>query len=84
MARYSPSDNYKRAQDKVHELRERGILDVRSVRDVKALHPGGLNAALDKMLAQPSATRDQSQQQREEGKERAKKNMERLKSKKKK
>lgn len=66
--RYSAKDEIKRAQDKVHELRERKILDVRNVKDVKPLHPGGLNFVLDNMLKNASATRDQSQKQTEENK----------------
>jgi hypothetical protein len=65
MSQKRKSDEVKRQQDMVHELRERGILDVKSVKDVAPLHPGGMTEALKTMLKNSSYTKDQSQEQRE-------------------
>jgi len=75
--RYSQSDQQKMTTDKMHELRERGLVDVRQTKDICVLHPGGLNAALDTMLKEPNATKDQTQEQIGTGKIRAKENMKR-------
>jgi len=75
--RYSQSDQQKMATDKMHELRERGLADVHQTKDICVLHPGGLNVALDTMLSEPNATKDQTQEQIGAGKLRAKENMKR-------
>ncbi len=56
-------DDEKRAADKMHEIRERGIADVNSLRDIHVLHPGGRQVALDRMLQNPSQVRDMTQDQ---------------------
>lgn len=73
------TDDYKRAQDRVAELRERGIADIHRVEDMRSFHPEGVNAALDFMLKNKSLVKDQSQEQRGLGREKQKENLKRLK-----
>jgi hypothetical protein len=56
---YSASDEQKRTQDRMADLRAKGI----DVRGLKSLIPGGTDAALTHMEKNLSATRDQSQEQ---------------------
>jgi len=62
--RRSAKDVVKEQTDLVHEIRERGVADVHSAKDVAAIHPMGKTEVLKHLLKNSTYTRDQSQEQR--------------------
>jgi hypothetical protein len=58
--RYSAKDQEKMVKDKMQEVTARRIADAQTIYSV---HPQGKVAALDYMLKNPTAVRDQSQEQ---------------------
>lgn len=64
MKKYTKTDLEKRNQDRIHTLREKGIVDVNRAADIHPLVPGGVNQVLDHIEKNKSAIKDQLQRQR--------------------
>ena len=65
MGRYSESDERRRTEDRLADLRAKGI----DARQIKSLVPGGTDAALKHLEQNISQVRDQSQEQTARNKE---------------
>jgi len=59
-------DNQRRRQDTLREMHDKGIIQLGTFTSV---HPGGVDEALKVMRRDASAVKDQSQAQREQGKD---------------